>query len=288
MARTRTIKIATLNIAMHQPHSPERYLAMMKEAYALRHVVRLGALHAAMLGALYLPRAGDKEGWLEGELYRFVRLDPDEPWFNMATNEEASAEELGQIRIPQHLSPHMGRFPFVFDPARHELWFIAKDRKDSLGPGAAVSIFQSIFKALSAAADFPEIEVTAIPDAEQVERLLTLPTLNKMVIELSRPNADDGDDDEVRFLRRLERQNAKKMRTELVAESHQSIAPDEETRRMAMVAANNGKVSVIGRDAAGMHIDESTSEHPRMDTVIVDPNIETEMDVLRRIAGRGG
>lgn len=287
MARTRTIKIATLNIAMHQPHSSERYVAMMKEAYALRYVVRLGGLHAAMLGALSQPEQGNPAGWMEGEIYRFVRIDPNEPWFNTATKEEASAEEVGQIRIPQHLFPHMSRFPFVFNPAEHELWFIAKDRHDSLGPKAAESIFQEIFKVLCMVSNFPEITVTAIPDMEQVERMLTLHTLDKLVIELKRPNPDDGDDDEARYLRRLENQNAKKMVTVLVAESNHSITPDAETRGLAVVAANNGKVSVIGRDVIGTRVEESTSEHPRIDTVIVDPNIETEMNVLRRTAGMG-
>lgn len=287
MSRTRTIKIAALNIAMHQPHSAERYVSMMKDAYAMRLMVRHGELHGAMLGSLHLEDKDNPVKGLVGEIYRFVKLDPNEPWFNTETGEVASNDDIGNIHIPGHLLPHLQRIPFYFKPDKHELWFISRDRKDTLGPQVARSIFQKIFDHLTILREYPTIEVTAIPDEENLERMLALPSLEKLVIEIKRPNADDGANEEMRVLKRLERQKAKRMTTELVAEKNESIAPDAETRSLAVVAARNGNVTVIGRNVAGIRVEESTEARPFIESVLVDPNIETAIDVLKRTAAHG-
>lgn len=287
MSRTRIIRIAALNVAMHEPHSAERYVSMLKDAYALRYMVRHGELHGAMLGSLYLEDPEEPTKGLNGELYRFVKLDPEEPWFNAETREMATDDDIGDIRIPGHLLPHLQRIAFVFKPDAHELWFISHDRKNHLGPQAARSLFQKLFDHLSVLREYPQIEVTVIPEAESLEHMLAIPTLERLVIDLKRPNADDGANEEQRLLRKLERQHAQRMRTELVATKNDSIQPDAETRSLAEVAARNGNVTVIGRDAAGLRIEDSTEERPLIESVLVDPNLETEMDVLKRVSGQG-
>ena len=286
MSRSRTIRIAALNIAMHEPHSAERYVAMMKDTYALHYMVRHGELHGAMLGSLYPEDRDDPMRGLNGELYHFVKLDPAEPWFNAETKDAATEDDVGNIRIPGHLLPHLQRIPFIFKPDRHELWFISRDRKAQLGTQAARSIFQSLFDLLTLARDYPIIEVTAIPDMESLARMLALPTLEKLIIDLKRPNADDGANEEARLLRRLERQNARRMTTELVADKHASLVPDAETRGLAEVASHNGNVKVVGRGADGERVEDSTEARPLIESVTLDPDIETAMDVLRRRSNR--
>lgn len=285
MGATRTIKISALNIALHKPHSPDRYIRLMTDAYKLRHVVRLGALHGAMLGSLYYEDRDDPLKGINGEIYRFVRLDPAEPWFNSETHQAATDTEVDAISIPRHLLPHMQRIPFVLKPEAHEIWFVSRDRKESLGPSVAVKFFASLFLRLMKEQPRLQVEVTAIPDSLALEKMWAIPTLNKIVIELKRPNADDGESDEVRLLKRLEKQKAKRMTTELVAVLNQSIVPDAETRTLARVASRNGSVSVVGRDAQGMQVKESTDMRPLVHSATVDQEIETTMDVLRRNAG---
>lgn len=105
----RSISIAALNIAMHKPHSPERYVSMMREAHSLRYLVRQGSLKCAMIGSLYTDDKENPEEGLHGELYLFIKLDPSEPWFNVETKEPASAEDVEAISIPTHLLPHLRR-----------------------------------------------------------------------------------------------------------------------------------------------------------------------------------
>ncbi|MBS0477182.1 MAG: DUF4747 family protein, partial [Proteobacteria bacterium] len=183
------MKIASLNIAMHQPHSPARYAALFKDLYAAGGIAKLGSLHGGVIGSLYPEDAEDISKGINGEIFRYVNLDPDEPWFNTLTRDVATDAEAKAIVIPRHLLPHLRRIPFVFRPDVHQLWFVSHDRKDSLGPGAAATIFQTLLDQISKQKGYPPIEVTPIPDADILERMLSVHTLEKLAIELKRPNS---------------------------------------------------------------------------------------------------
>jgi hypothetical protein len=113
---------------------------------------------------------------------------------------------------------------------------------------------------------------------------LSLPRLDRITIELKRPNPDDADDDEQRWMERLQHQHAQKIVQTIVAVKHESIQPDSETRILARVAADNGSVHVVGKDGSGARIDESTKDSPMNVNVQVNDNLETAAHVLRRVA----
>lgn len=284
MANTRTIKISALNVAMHQPHSPQRYEALILDAKKLKMLVRLGSLHCLMLGSLYKPKANEKNGAFTGEIYRFVKLDPSEPWFNTETFEAATENEVGKINIPQHLLPHLQRIEFAFFPHTHELWYVSQDRKDRLGTTAAVKFFQTLFDQLVQTGRYPDVEVTAIPDKESLDNMFKLHKLDRITIDLKRPNADDAAKEEAHWLRRLEKQGVRRIKTEMVAARGETIKPDAETRALAHVAARNGNVFVIGHDANGVRVEESTAAKPMALSETVDSDLETSLDVLQRTA----
>ncbi|MDW5418882.1 DUF4747 family protein [Iodobacter sp. CM08] len=287
MSRLRSIKIAALNIAMHNPHSQSRYISLFQDASSIQHFVRLGTLHAAMLGPLVYENKDDPTLGFTGEIYRFVAIDPSEPWFNSKTKDAASEDEIKGVNIPEHLLPHLQTIPFLFKPDIHELWFVSKDRKHTFGPQLAVSFFTKLFTEVCRIKQYPIVEVTALPNIETLNELLTIPKLEKLTIELKRPNADDADSDEERWMKKLQKQKASKMNVEFVASPGESIVPDLETKTLAGVAARNGKVSVIGRTASGKRVEESTESHPLVQTTEVNPQIETVMSVLKRIASFG-
>lgn len=284
LARTRSIKISALNIAMHNPHSPEAYMELFRKAFDIRRVIRKGALQCTMLGSLSpIDRENLMVGF-SGEIFRFVQLDPNEPWFNSKTKEEASEDEIKEILIPKHLLPHLKKIPFVFKPDIHELRFVTKDRDLSISPRAMAATFFNILndKELT---DFPEIEVTVIPDTDSLESMLQLYKLEKLTIYLKRPNPDDLGGEEPDWLRKLERQNARSLQTELISEREESIHPDEDSNSLARVASRNGKVVVKGKNAAGVSVEKSTEDIPLVETVIHNPEEETVLDILKRAVG---
>lgn len=269
---------------MHKPHSPKRYIELFNEAKRRKLLIRLGSLHSAMLGSVQPAKGTSSAQELSGEIYRFVNLDPSQPWFNLETKGIATDADVGKIKIPEHLLPHLQRIQFVFRPDTHQLWFVSQDRRDRLGPNTAELFFQQLFDHVVEDGEFPKVEVTALPDADTLETMLSLSKLEKITIDLKRPNADDGDLEERRLLKKLERQNAQRQIIELVAVSGQSIHPDADTRTLASVASRNGNVSVVGRDEGGRRVEESTQEKPLVKVEYVNSEQETSMDVLLRTA----
>lgn len=285
MSKGRRITLAAINIAMHAPHPTERYVELVQKAFRRRTIVRMGSLHGVMLGTLSRPQHHGKSVLLAGEIYRFVKLDPDQPWFNVDKKEPATEEDVESISIPGHLLPHLQRIPFVFNARRHQLWYVSRDQSNSLAPATAVRFLEFLLDATALQHDFPEVSITAVPEKTSVDEILNLPRLEYLKIELVRPNPDSGESAEERWLRRLEKQNTTKAKLELIHARNQALEPDAETREMASVAANNGIVYGRGRSADGLPIEDSTKARPMLRYEFVDTNVETAADVLHRAAG---
>ena len=150
---------------MHKPHSPARYVKLFQDALNMQFLVVQGEVHGVILGTLYGVDDGVEKNEISGEIYRFIRVDPNEPWFNTSTGKQASGDDLREIKIPENMLAHMQRIPFIFYPQEHELWFISRDRKDRLSAKAAERFFSALFTATVAANNYPDVAVTALPAA---------------------------------------------------------------------------------------------------------------------------
>jgi hypothetical protein len=284
VARGRRVTFAAINIAMHAPHPMAKYVELLQKAFRRRSIIRMGALHAVMLGSMGRPQEHGRTVFVSGEVYRFVKLDPDQPWFNAEKKEPATDEDVEAIKIPGHLLPHLQGIPFVFNAARHRLWYVSRDGKSSLGTATATRFFSQLLQSTAIQHDLPEVSVTAVPESGSVEEILGLPGLEYLKIELVRPNPDSGESAEERWLRRLEEQKTTKAKLELFHAKNQVIEPDAETKEMAEVAANNGVVYGRGRTADGLPVEDSTVARPMLRHEFVDTDIETATDVLARLA----
>jgi Domain of unknown function (DUF4747) len=287
MRTTRTIEISALNIAMHQPHSPQRYVSLFWDAKRSRKLVQIGQLHGALIGRLGGGREYVPGMLIVGEIYRFVKIDAALPWFNTLTSEPASEGDLEGLSIPEHLLPNLRRIEFTFRPDIHRLWFISKDRDDRLGPMAAERFFQTLFDSVAQEQQYPKVEVTVVPDKESIEELLSTPRMERVHIELKRPNPDDSDDLQVRWMRKLQNNGARSMVTTLTAADASGLTLDEETKGLARASALNGHVVVTARNATGKRFEESTRDKPLAIPETVDSEIEVSQDVLDRVARLG-
>lgn len=282
MTRTRTIEICALNISMHTPHSPQRYVDLLVEGRRRKRVFRQGEVHALMLGSLTGSKTAVEANELRGEVYRFVKVDANEPWFNTQTNEQASDEEVATLNIPGNLRAHMQRIEFVFYPKEHELWFISKDGNIRFGPSRAERFFQMLLDEVAVSKELPQVDVTVIPEKTALKNMFALHQLNRIVMQFKRPNPDDAADIAGRIMQRMEAQKVRTINEELIASRGQSIKPDSQTQAEAHVAARNGYVEVHGKDAEGVPVHESTVNKPLRVPMRVDSTIETAADVLLR------
>ena len=268
---------------MHKPHSPARYVKLLQDALNMQFLAVQGEVHGVILGTLYGVDEGVEENEISGEIYRFIRVDPNEPWFNTSTGKQASGEDLREIKIPEHMLAHMQRIPFIFYPKEHELWFVSKDRKDRLSAQAAERFFSVLLSATAAAHNYPDVAVTALPAATALDEMFAMSEIRKIVFQFKRPNADDDDELEMKFLSRMESQNIKTINQELVGSAQSAIEPDAETKMEARIAAKNGLVTVFGRNAEGTNLQESTVDKPTKIFLKVRETIETAMNVLRQL-----
>lgn len=283
MPQKRNIEIRQLNIAMHQPHSPARYIELFQRAYRLKFIHERGRSDGFMLGAVYETENALSKDELKGEIYRFTNIDPDSPWFNTQTGKPAEESETEHIEIPGHLHPNLDLIPFVFHPKSHQLWYISKDRKASMGPKIAEAFFQALFDTTCNAHGFPPVEVTVVPDSGAIDDVLGIHRLTRLTMVFKRPN-DDTEDVEKRIMELMHKRKVNRIEEVLTSQDPDGIATDADMVDEAKAAANNGYVFSEGYNNNGLPVQESTIDKPALYTATVDEEIETASLVLSRIS----
>jgi hypothetical protein len=279
MAHERKVPVSALNIAMHEPHSPQAYVDLMQALYGMRRIINTRALTGVLIGSMYPLDKRHPDRGLTGEIYQFTNLDRSEPWFDVNALEEASEEEVEEIRIPDHLKPHLARFNYVFFPKGHRLYVQTRNKNRTLGIHSVQKFFMALLADPSAPST-PRVEVTVEPERDTIAQILRIKYLKRLEITLVRPNPDDLSSAERRLLRKLSRQDAKQMDVMLHADTNQDLAPDAETVTLAKVAASNGAVVGRGRDAANNPVVMSTVDQPWKEVAHFDEDVQTEQAAL--------
>lgn len=291
------LPVSGINIVTH-PHSPQGYIDLLYMLFrSRRHVQVYSSLHL-MLGELKPIDATNGMTGLFGRLYRFVDIDKDATWFNVDKHDEATEEELAQINLPDELRPNTEMFDFVFYPIGHTFYFNMRSgnkirgKQGNLGPGQVVKLFKILTSLQPVQEKFGQVDITVLPDTAQLEKILAIHSLQKLVIEVSKPNPDELGEAEAKVFSRLEKMKSRKLRQEIFAEKHESIELDEDTKSLARVAATNGKVVGSGYTAAHRKVQKSTVSKPWVDRVDYDPDIQTEAETLMaatsELPGHGG
>ena len=226
-----------------------------------------------------------QEGIFLGTIARFTEIDPNLPWFDAETLDEADDLLVRQVEIPENLKPNYVPFSFIFDPQHHTLVFETYSRGQRISP-KIVSKYFSQLVATSPELNYEEIIVNLVQDKDRLEDVVNLASLKRLIIVLERPNADDlgGLDEEVE--ERLRRINARSLEQKFEASEGQSLAPDNQTMQLARVAVANGNVISHGKTIEGTTVDRSLSEHPLIEKLSFDPDEMLDTQALRALAAR--
>jgi hypothetical protein len=277
----RTVLVGALNIVMPEPHSPERYVELFKNAYKSRRVVKIRGQFAGILGTF---NTQEEDGFHYGEVFKFFDLKVSGKWLNMLEQAPAEEQDLADINVPEHLKPGLEAFPFLFHAPSHRLFFISRETDEHLGPVDAGRYFRELLNQPFLAEKYGQINITVIPDEDTLGRILSLPDLRKLQIVITPPNPDDWEDLEQDIKDRLKEQHASTMITVLVAEKGESLAPNDHTKKLSEVAQSNGYVEARGATAEGNVSTFSTKKHPMLSQSPYDPNVETVRTALRNTA----
>lgn len=282
--RSRTIDVGGLNIALYKRHTMATYVELFQEAFDLQSIFFSGELHGTMLGGLWNLDRPDHDPVIAGEIFRFIRIDPTQPWFNVESKEVATDDDMRKISIPDHLLPHLKRVFFLFFPRRHRLALMVRSQTRTMSPGAAKTFFEALFGHPRLEAKFGPVSITVLPDQDQLNHVLQTPNMSKLIIEIVPPNPDDADDEETKVLEKLKKQNARRLTVQVDGQRNEAIKPDEDTKLYARVASSNGRVIAEGHDAANKRVLRSTDEIPRKVQGVVDQTQQTELSVLEQVA----
>lgn len=288
MARDRKLTIAGINIVTH-PHNPESYVRLLKKTFDLRQSVSVRAAQHMMIGELRPYSENDPKQRLAGRIYRFLQIDKNAPWFNVARHDVATDDELRKINIPDELRPNTEMFDFVFYPHGHTLYFdthsnaARASEQRTMSAGQVGKMLSTLFSHQEIVQEFGQVEVTVLPEQEQLERILSIYELRTLTIKVTRPNPDELGAAQARVFARLNNLKARQIKYELTAETGQSITPDDDTKQIALVAASNGVVVGHGRDRTGLMVTESTQNRPWLQQVPYNPEVELSTEVLATV-----
>lgn len=118
ITRDRKLEVSCLNLVLH-PHSQELYIDLLKTIHANKLDIKVRGDDAVMFGSVFKGEEGDV---YVGEIFKFLKLNAAEDWFNTLSMELASRNDVSGIVIPENLKPHFKRFQYAFFPSKHRLF----------------------------------------------------------------------------------------------------------------------------------------------------------------------
>lgn len=286
MAHEKKLELGAINITIH-PHSPIKYVELFKKVKNLRNIQHIHSDKYGMLTSVhYLDREKGETSAITGDLYRFTNIKLDGDWFNTLTHDKAEDNELGEVKIPPNLKPNSSRFSYLFFPESHLMFYESYYDGHTLGANNALKLVDQLFNDPAITERYGRVETTLIPCVDELSKALGMKKLERLDLQITRPNPDDQSSAERRVLRRMNKLKVAEQKQEYKAIPGESIEVDEELKTLAHIAAKNGKVAAKGKNELSKPITYSTSKHPWSAKVYYDPNIESsfEMFVIKALS----
>lgn len=279
MARNRTIKISGLNIRVHSKHSPSEYVELWKALTRLRKPKTRGVT-ALMIGTQRPVDKEDPSSPIFGYFYRFVNIDPNDPWFDIEKHGVADDSDVAKVRIPEKLKPGLEEIPYFLDTKKLRLYFKSGGSGSDLSPNIAFSLIEYLALFPKIRERFGEVDATIITEEGVLNQLLRWPVLRQISVILKRPNPNEFDDDQ-EFYERLERRGLKREEHTFVKSPEvDTITPDDEMLAMFKRAIEDGTYTQRGIDEEGELRTASASAYPKVESFIYDPDHEVEMEMF--------
>lgn len=249
-----SIRVGALNITV-SPHPVGTYNTLIAHS-AGREVSIGGSDWAKLTSPEALP---ERANIIHGRICVWAVIEKDGAWFNKETNDVASERDKKSVVIPDNIAPNYRYFYYAMDTERHILLYEQKNEmRQSFAASKALKFFENLF--FEVRDEFPEVNVTAIPEEDSLDRILGLPKLSILKIVVTKPNADDMTDDYRSVMEKMIAQKAGKQTLQLQkAPKVKRLTPDADTTKLARVASTNGYVE--GKERLGLS--DSTRSHPK-------------------------
>ncbi|MFA7455792.1 MAG: DUF4747 family protein [Desulfobulbaceae bacterium] len=265
MGRLKKMEVAVINVVTH-PHSPQGYVDLLKDAFALKSPVNYLGVEKFILNKPIPINKEDAVEGLSGFFHKFTDIDLRAPWMNLAKLEAVESED-GEpvVNIPEEMKPNCKTAPFVFLAKGHRFFFptahTEQNTRITFSPTLVAKALMSLFSHASIREKYGDVTVTVESQEETIGEILKIPALTKLILDVNLPNPDDIFGDEAEALRRMQEQHARKMRAEWTGNKEAGIKPDADTRGFMKLALSNGYVEAEGYDDQ-QKVVKKTEKHP--------------------------
>lgn len=261
MSKTkRTISFAAINIVTH-PHSEEIYRDLFLMAHELKNVANLKERNGTIGTAYLYPELGNI---ISGDLVTFTSIKLDEPWQDLKTWDEAGEAKAEKARKDiENIRPGRKTWRYVFYPKHHKLIYVCNDvRVGGLAPSTAVKLLRRVLSTdyLLEAFKLADIEVFAETDSHEIMEAFDRYTVNKLSLDISRPN--DDPDAFKNIEEEYRRRGIGREKVEYTAGKNETIKPDQKMKDKIKYATSYGHADLVARDENNKKVDLHTEHMP--------------------------
>ena len=278
--RGKPIRVAFLNVVA-TPHPAGVYERLFR--FIANKPVKFWGTENAAIGPIR--SRPENPGIFTGHVRTWVDIDPKSP-----AVQKRDLEEVPLTQEQREMSRELGfngkTFRFVLDTNEHRVSIATVNEVGhKLAPTRALSIFEKLLSPEVLGKDAEEVAVSIVPSDDALKRVLSIKRLDRVEIQIRRPNADDVTQETHEVLAELRAQNAKRQEVVLIRAAHtESLELSETNQKYARVAASgDGYVKSQGRNSAGEPEKRSTREYPKLVEKLVEEG-QTFLGALAEIA----
>ncbi|EHD12925.1 hypothetical protein CIN_21710 [Commensalibacter intestini A911] len=287
MSKKKLIEVIVVNIAA-TPHPDGVYFKLFETAAGKRVEY---ASNGEKLARFSQPKViQEHKSFFEGHLLTWTEVSKNKDWVDLNSEKLLDdTEKNSKLKMIDSISKDYGlsayRFNYVFNTQDHKLYIERKNSQQKvIMPNQIKSILKKLMSFEMQDKNAPAVEITIIPENGVVDNILELSGLNKLSIGIVKPNPDATSDDvREKVLARLNDQNAHKAEYILFKDQKEDrLTPDQETKNLAIVAAEDGFVRGEGVDNNGVKTKLSTEDKPKIIQFENNPN-ETLLSKLHNM-----
>jgi hypothetical protein len=219
-----------------------------------------------------------------GVIGKFVDIPSDSDWLDTNTLKSADDEQMNAIKIPINLKPNFESFRFALFPRDHVVAFEVYSDIRSISARFVHKWLTHICAHPAISEKFGEINIDLIPNYDLLEKILESEDLKFISMDIRMPNPDELDHKKYEEIAdKLAALNAEEETLRYRARTGQSLALDDDTKAIAKVAAENGKVEAKLQEN-GLIVPVSTDKHPLEMRETYDPEDYPSEPIFRRLA----
>jgi hypothetical protein len=235
LARDRKVEVAAVNVRIPATET-RNYVALFEDIARTKKSVRVrGDTFVAI-------KSFDGETG-RGIIAKFTEIDIDGDWFDLEAFDAATPDKVEGIEIPNTLRPNLSQFYFTVEPNDHIVVFEVYSESKGLSPRSFEKFLKSVVVDRSISKKYGVVEADLIKDYGAIERILDLPHLRELTIVIRPPNSDDVGKHLAKVIEeRLQEQNGGEYEERIKALPNRDLEPNERTRRLALIGAENGEV----------------------------------------------